>query len=242
VTLYLAIDTATDLGSVAVGEPGTARAEIMFSDRRHASVLVPAVEECLRIAGGTAQDLSGILIADGPGSFTGLRIGLATAKGILAVHDSLDLHTAPSLLAAGWIALQHGGGPVAVLYDAYRSEVFGAVYDVDGGAVREVSAPVCCSIDDLIELAEVKPRVAVGDGAVLYAERIREWTGAEPIGPPAGGPRASALLELLQVDGGVTRVLDPDSFVPTYGRQAAAQDRWEETHGRRLPDSPSGRS
>ncbi len=241
-SLHLAIDTATDLGSVAVGEPGSTRAEVTFTDRRHASALMPAVEECLRLSGATAQELSGILIANGPGSFTGLRIGLATAKGILAVQDSLDLFTAPSLLAAGWIAMRHGGGPVAAVYDAYRGEVFGAVYDWDEGAIREVLVPVCCSIDDLIARAEVQPRVAVGDGAALYAEQVREWTGAEPIGPPAGGPLASALLELIQVEGGMTRVPDPDSFVPTYGRQAAAQDRWEETHGRRLPDSPSHRS
>jgi len=242
VSLYLSIDTATDLGSVAVGEPGQSRAEVTFTDRRHASVLTPAVEECLRLAGATMQDLSGIAIADGPGSFTGLRIGLATVKGILEVSDSLEVHTAPSLLGAAWNAMQNAGGPVAVLYDAYRGEVFGAVYDREDAAIRELLAPACCSVSDFVERAAVTPRVAVGDGAALYADRVREWIGREPVGPPDGGPRASALLELMQVDGGLTRVLDPDAFVPTYGRQAAAQDRWEEAHGRQLPDSPSHRS
>jgi len=239
---YLAIDTATDLGSVAVGEPGRPLAEVTFTQRRHASVLMPAVEEVLRLAGVTMGDLSGIVVANGPGSFTGLRIGLATVKGILAVRDTLEVRTAPSLVAAAWNAMQLVTGPVAVLYDAYRGEIFGAIYDSQAGAIRELRAPVCCTVDEFVAGAAVRPVVAVGDGAVLYGECVSEWVGRAPIGPPLGGPRASALLELMQVEGGVTRVSDPETFEPDYGRQAAAQDRWEETHGRRLPDSSSRRS
>jgi tRNA threonylcarbamoyladenosine biosynthesis protein TsaB len=248
-TLYLAIDTATDLGSVAAGVPGEARAEVTFTDRRHASALMPAIEECLAEAGGSLATLTGVVIADGPGSFTGLRIGFATLKGILFASGPLEVHSAPSLRSAAWRALQRGDGPVAVLYDAYRGEVFAAVYDADraptnagGTSIREVVPPMCGPIDALVEAASMVPRVAVGDGAVLYADRLREWIGEEPVGPPEGGPRAGTLLELMEIDGGVRHVSDPDAIEPTYGRQAAAQDRWEEAHGRRLPDSPGDRS
>lgn len=241
-SLYLAIDTATDLGSVAVGEPGRTVAEVLFTERRHASVLTPAIQEVLRLAGATPEDLTGILFAEGPGSFTGLRIGLATAKGIMAARDALELYTAPSLLSAAWAGTKFVQGPVAALYDAYRGDVFGAVYEGRDGSIETLVAPVCCPLADLVQRSPVTPVVAVGDGAVLYADAVASWTGRAPIGPPAGSPRAGALLELMAMRGIVGLVEDPDAFEPTYGRYAAAQDRWEAAHGRQLPDSPGHRS
>jgi tRNA threonylcarbamoyladenosine biosynthesis protein TsaB len=237
VSLYLAIETATDLGSVAVGEPGRAASEVLFGERRHASDLTPAVEETLRLAGATYGDLAGIVVANGPGSFTGLRIGVATAKGILRVHDRLTLHVAPSLLVAAWVAHRFAAGPVTALYDALRGDVFGVVVEVSDRSVVERVAPTCCSVAELVERSPVAPVLAVGDGAALYADEVRQWTGRDPVGPPAGAPRASALLELLVVERGTVRVEDPEGFEPEYGRLATAQVRWEAQHGRPLPRS-----
>ncbi len=241
-TLYLGIETATDTGSVAVGERGRAASEVLFGERRHASDLTPAIEEALRLAGATFADLSGIVVANGPGSFTGLRIGVATAKGILRVRDGLTLHTAPSLLAAAWVAHRFASGPVAALYDALRGDVFGAVYDVGDGGVAELVEPGCCPVAELVRRSPVAPALAVGDGALLYAAEVQRWTGREAVGPPAGAPRASALLELLAVEGGTSPVDDPEAFEPEYGRLAAAQARWEEKHGRPLPRSDGSSS
>ncbi len=238
-SLYLAIDTATDLGSVAAGEPGSPVAEVRFGERRHAAALPPAVEETLRLAGAGYGDLAGIVVADGPGSFTGLRIGVATAKGILRVHDRLTLHTAPSLLAAAWVAHRFTAGPVAALYDALRGDVFGAVYQLDEAGVRELVAPVCCTVAELAARSPVAPALAVGDGAAAYPVEVRRWTGRDPVAPPEGAPRASALLELLAVEGGAAAVDDPEAFEPEYGRLATAQVRWEEKHGRPLPRTGS---
>jgi tRNA threonylcarbamoyladenosine biosynthesis protein TsaB len=237
VSLYLAIDTATDIGSVAVGEPGRTVSEVVFTDRRHAAALVPAVEEVLRLAGAGYGDLTGLAVADGPGSFTGLRIGFATAKGILRVHEGLVLRTAPSLLATAWVAQRYVAGPVAALYDALRGEVFGAVYAREGDAVRTLVAPVRSTPEALAERAPVRPVLAVGDGAVAHAAAMQAWTGREPLGPPAGAPKAGALIELLALEGAAVLVADPAAFEPAYGRQAAAQDKWEQRHGRPLPHS-----
>ncbi len=73
---------------------------------------------------------------------------------------------------------------------------------------------------------------------MAYPEAVRTWTGRDPVGPPAGVPRASALIEMLAVPGALTTVDDVDAFEPEYGRPAAAQVRWEREHGRPLP--PSG--
>lgn len=243
---YLAIETATDLGSVAVGAADAVLSEVAFGERRHAAALTPAIAEALRLAGLGYTELDGIVVANGPGSFTGLRIGVATVKGILAHHERLSVRTAPSLMAAAFGAHLFASGPVAALYDALRGEVFAAVYEFggagsgggSGGTVRAraVVAPTLTTVADLVARCPVPPALAVGDGAVAYGAAVRAWTGREPVGPPVGVPRAQGLLGLLAVDGATVAVGDPAAFEPDYGRLAEAQARWEREHGRPLPD------
>lgn len=245
---YLAVDTATDTGSVAVGEPGSMWSEVLIADRRHASALVPAIDQALMLAGVGYEQLAGIVVADGPGSFTGLRIGFATAKGILQQHAGLALYTVPSLLGTAWGAAPFAGGPVAALYDALRGEVFAAVYAFDGrvesgqpvaGASRlnVLVPPQLTTVPELAACCPVTPALAVGDGAARHPDEIERWIGRGPVAPPAGTPRASALLGLLALEGGVARIDDPVGYEPVYGRVAEAQARWERAHGRPLQDS-----
>jgi tRNA threonylcarbamoyladenosine biosynthesis protein TsaB len=232
-TAYLALDCATSIGSVAVGEPGRPAAEIVITGRRHAAELVPASQECLRIAGLGMGDLAGVLVADGPGSFTGLRIAFATAAGLLRDRVEQPLFTAPSLLGAAWVGSQMTGpGVIAALFDALRGQVFAAVYEIRDD-VRVLLPPSATTMTDLLA-SGLSPALAVGDGAALYSHDVREWTGREPVIPPAGAPRASALIDLMGL-GVLRRVHDLATWEPSYGRPAEAQVRWERTHGRALP-------
>jgi len=234
-TRYLAIETATSWGSVAVGEPGRSLAQTMLEPGLHAEGLLPGVENVLSQAGCTLQDIDGIVVGDGPGSFTGLRIGLATAKGLLGGCPGLSLHVAASLMAAAWNHRGAHDGPVAALYDALRGEVFAAVYRFDRDSVHAVVAPRLTTVSELRASVRPAPGVAVGDGALAFGEDVRQWTGRDPVGPPAGIPTAGALLELMAVEGATLEVDDVAGFEPVYGRAPAAQDRWERKHGRRLP-------
>jgi tRNA threonylcarbamoyladenosine biosynthesis protein TsaB len=237
VSLVLAFETATALGSVAVGDPGRVREQIALPDRNHAALLLPISLDALRRVGATVRDVTDVVVSDGPGSFTGLRIGLATAKGILAANAGAMLHTAPSLLGAAWAVRRVAAGPIAPMYDALRGEVFAALYDLVSDAVRVLLPPTCDTIEAIQAAARIRPAVAVGDGASANAAIIRRWTGRDPIGFPEGAPRAGALIELLGVPGAVRHIPDPDRFEPDYGRRAAAEDRWEAAHGRSLPRS-----
>ena len=236
-SLYLALDTATGLGSVAVGDADRVLAEVTVGERRHAAATLPAIEEVLRLAGARVTDLDGLIVGDGPGSFTGLRIGFATAKGLWQARQDLSLERAPSLLAAAWRARVFVEGPVAAVYDALRGEVFAAVYRFDDVRVDTLLTP---RLLPATELAGVQPApvVAVGEGAVRYPDIVAEWTGRAPGGPPAGAPGAGALLALRGVVGALVRLDDPAAAEPSYGRLAEAQARWEHAHGRVLPDSP----
>jgi tRNA threonylcarbamoyladenosine biosynthesis protein TsaB len=233
--MFLALETATPLGSVAIGGPAGLEGEVQLAGRRQASALTPAVQDLLRQTGLTWDHLSGIVLADGPGGFTGLRIGFATAQGFLRARRGLQLRTIPSLMGAAWVGAKFTDGPVAALYDALRGEVFAAVYQVELGGLRTIVSPVLTSVDAL-RRGPVRPAIAVGDGAMAYREAVSAWTGREPVGPPWGAPRAAALLDLLSVPGASTRVDAPFEAEPNYGRPAAAQSRWEEQHGRPLPN------
>jgi tRNA threonylcarbamoyladenosine biosynthesis protein TsaB len=201
---------------------------------------MPSIEEALRVSGKTITDLSGVLLADGPGSFTGLRIAFATVQGVASQRPDLAVMTAPSLLSAAFIASRFTSGPVAVLYDALRGEVFAAVYQFSQGRVTTLFPPTLTTVAALRE-SGIRPQLAVGDGVQPYAAELRDWTGRDPVPPPEGGPRAAGLIELLPVPGTLQPIENLSEFEPNYGRLAEAQVRWERQHGRPLPGTVGDR-
>jgi tRNA threonylcarbamoyladenosine biosynthesis protein TsaB len=236
-TLTLALDTATDWASVALGDAEGMVAQVVLGRKRHAAALLPAIEHVLGVAGRTIPDVGQIVLADGPGSFTGLRIGAATVQGIVRAHHRVAVAMAPSLLATAWVGARfHPGQPVAAWYDALRGEVFAGMWRWAADTVETLMTPARLTPAAVMAAAPVTPALVVGDGAARYAAEVLAWTGRPAVGPPAGAPRAAALL-VLQASG-ATQSIDPFAFVPDYGRPAEAQARWEAEHGRPLPDSP----
>jgi tRNA threonylcarbamoyladenosine biosynthesis protein TsaB len=235
----LGIDTATDRATVALGDAGAVWEHAALEGaRRQASGLLPLVDGVLRRAGVRIPDLSGVVVGDGPGSFTGLRIGWALARGL--VHErGIPLFAVPSLMAhARSAALVAGVGarPVAACFDALRGQIFGAVYRFEGGRAVTVLAPALLTVADLVRRSPEPPALATGDGAERYADEIARWTAAAPV-PLAGGapPAAWSLIAL----GAAGRALtDPATAEPVYGRPAEAQVKWEARHGRPLPHPP----
>src|SRR6185503_13488558 len=111
---WLAIDTATDIASVAISTGDRTVARSIRGARQHAAQILPLVQEVLELARLSVQDIKGIIVGDGPGSFTGLRIGWAAAKGLAHEHQ-LPLVAIPSLLGAAHAA---GVNVATACYDA----------------------------------------------------------------------------------------------------------------------------
>src|SRR3989449_4320152 len=126
--IWLALDTATEIASVAAGRPPVAQSGAhMQGARRHAAEIVRLVDFALSRLSIRPADLEGLVVGDGPGSFTGLRIGWAAAKG-LAQEAGLELVAVPSLMAAAaGAALKVGPEPIAACFDALRGQGDGAV-------------------------------------------------------------------------------------------------------------------
>jgi len=240
--VWLAIDSATEIASVAVGTPGEVRSVVAVKGaRRHAAQIVPLVDRALDAAGVVAADVGQIVVGDGPGSFTGLRIGWAAAKG-LAHERGLAVVAVPSLMAAAGAAAALVGSPVAACFDALRGQVYAALYQFHRDRVDTLMAPALLTLAEFARVAPVRPRLAVGDGAVAYADQVSAWTGADPVGLQALPPAAASLLSLVARAGAARELPNPLAAEPVYGRPAEAQAQWEARHGRPLPDPsrPSG--
>jgi tRNA threonylcarbamoyladenosine biosynthesis protein TsaB len=164
----LAVDTSTLIAGVAVLDGERVIGEARRKVTTHSEGLLALVDEVLRGAGLTVPSLDGFVCAAGPGSFTGLRIGLATVKG-LCFATGKPLALVPSLQA---LALRApGGAKVCATLDAYKCEVYGALYRREGNALFELWAERALAPAALAEelRAEV-PLVIVGDGALRWKE------------------------------------------------------------------------
>ena len=230
---WLAIDTATDVASVAVRVREQTFARSIRGARQHAAQIVLLVQEVLGLAQLSLTQIGGVIVGDGPGGFTGLRIGWAAAKGLIQERQ-LPLIAIPSLLGAAHAA---GVKNVAVCYDALRGQVFGAIYAFDGDEVKTLVAPDLFTIPTLAVRARTRPDLVVGDGAERYSETVVAWTGRAPVGIAALPPIAGSLLALFSFDGARRAIEDPRAVEPVYGRPAAAQVKWEARYGRPLPNS-----
>lgn len=234
---WLAIDTATELASVALGSAERVRAVRSLSGaRQQAAQIVTLVDQVLTLSAVRVRNLGAVIVADGPGSFTGLRIGWAAAKGL--AHDAgIPLRAVPSLMGAAHAAANGEVGPVAACFDALRGQVFGAVYAFPPGQVETLVPPGLFTVGELARVASVRPLVVVGDGAVHYADEVVTWTGRPPLSLEALPPVASSLLALAGCDGAARSLDDAATAEPEYGRPAEAQAKWEAHHGRPLPHS-----
>lgn len=233
--MWLAIDTSGDRASVALGDAAGPRAErSLVGARQHAAGLLPLIDLLLAEVRVSLPELEGVLLADGPGSFTGLRVGASVAKAVAAAHG-LEVRTAPALLITAAGALPPHRGPLISVADALRGDLYVAVYDRSETGLTAVQAPTVVSAGQAAGLA---PRGAavVGFAPEPILAALAHEVGGPRLIPPAAA--AAALLELLDMPDALTRVQDIGRWEPVYGRPAEAQRKWEEAHGRALPDSP----
>jgi tRNA threonylcarbamoyladenosine biosynthesis protein TsaB len=234
--MLLAIDTATDLASVALGRPGEKEPlqEHLLGARRQAAALIGMVEGLLRRGGASLDDVRGIVLSDGPGSFTGLRVGAAMAKALVHARG-LPLWVAPSLMVRAAGVAQHDSLVLAIS-SALRGEVYAAAYRFLGGRIHAELEPSVRTPEQLLALP-LQPDILVGEAPREILSRLEEWAGRRVVGPPVGSPHAARLLALVGRPGGARQVESVAEWEPVYGRPAEAQARWERVHGRPLPDS-----
>jgi tRNA threonylcarbamoyladenosine biosynthesis protein TsaB len=220
----LAFDTSTPCARVAVLSPeGDCRATAEKTAARHSSNLLRLCDEVLRATGLTVSDLAAIACGAGPGSFTGLRVGLAVAKG-LALADRIPLVLVSSLdaLAAD---LAGSGEERLVLpcIDAGKGQVYGRLYRATGEAPTPISSDEIALLpEDLCRLVQAQAAGAAvvtgGNGADRYLDVFRAILGPEAVRVQIAGPSALAVGRLALARLARGEHDDLETSVPRYGR------------------------
>jgi tRNA threonylcarbamoyladenosine biosynthesis protein TsaB len=233
--IALGLETATDRLSVALGRPGAPVIERNLEGaRRHAAALLPMVAEVLREGGIPLEAIEALAIADGPGSFTGLRVGAAAVKALARVLPDLGVWTASSLLVRAVAVSAPHGARVLVVTSALRGELYAACYRID--LPRQIETLLAPGLATPESLHGATADLLVADAPDKLVERLAARLEVPLVRESAALPSAAALLTLVGVSGGAERIGALDNWEPTYGRPAEAQVKWEATHGQTLPD------
>jgi tRNA threonylcarbamoyladenosine biosynthesis protein TsaB len=223
----LGIETATKTGGVAIISEGGILAEYTLNiEITHSERLMATVDRVLRDTGITLADIDGFAVSIGPGSFTGLRIGVATVKG-LAFTTGKPVAAVPTLEALAW-NLPQAGHPVCPLLDAKKHEVYAALYRYQNSSLEEVLPAAVLPIATLAE-SITGQTVFTGEGAAVFREELLALLGDQASFAPLSAlvPSAASVAEiglLRLLHGGGT---NPDDLAPLYIRRPEAEIAWE---------------
>lgn len=260
--LLLAMDTAGREGSAALatridGDP--ARLEVLArislrSEEEHASLLIPRIQALMNEVAADREELSGIVVGAGPGSFTGVRVAAATAKGFARALD-LPLWAFSSLAAAAvedgstrgavgqghpaWTEDRPGARltsdfdtlrPRCVLFDARGDRVYAAAYRLAEGRLETLLEPHASTIAEMLDGGFPPGALLMGEGAVRHRDIIED--AGHPVLPaPFGQPTASGLIRLLSLHPDTPPLDDPGRWEPEYLRASGAERMWKTRKG-----------
>ncbi len=164
--LFINIETSTDICSVSLSRGAEVIDSRQNNSRNHASTLGVFIKELLDCNGLTVKDLAGIAVSKGPGSYTGLRIGTSTAKG-MAYQAGIKLLAIDTLQAMALQATKQIDDPTTIIcatIDAGRNEVYSELFDMQNRPVRECIAEIITA-ESYAETLATRPMVFVGNGA-----------------------------------------------------------------------------
>ena len=233
----LAIDSSGLTATVGIVEDTQTIAEYTVNYKKtHSQTLLPMIDEMTRMVDLDLSDLDAIAVAGGPGSFTGLRIGSATAKGL---GLALDKPIVPVPTVDG-LAYQLFGTSMIIcpMMDARRKQVYTGFYRFEGSEMKVLKEQCAQSVEDTLDQLKAynEPVIFLGDGVPVYHDEILEKMGKSAVFAPAHAnrQRAAAVGALAQVYFAQGIYESADEFVPEYLRKSQAErEREERLHGQK---------
>jgi len=235
----LGIDTCERRGSVAVRGDGR-----LISELRHESVedysswLLPAVEKCLAEAGTALRSLDLVAVATGPGSFTGLRVGLTTVKAWAELYGKSVVGVSRLEVLARFAGSEPGF--VAASFDAQRGQAFGGLYKVNAtGGWELMEQEMVIAPEGFVRwvrdrVGEAKVRWATPDGEILEGlAHWKEWAERGDVLVRCGGGLAAGIAELGEQRARVGETTDSLHLDANYVRRSDAEIFWKDpaSHG-----------
>jgi tRNA threonylcarbamoyladenosine biosynthesis protein TsaB len=212
----LAVETSTLSGGAALLDGERVVGEYTLDVRvTHSERLMAAIAQLLSDAGWTARDLDGIAVTVGPGSFTGLRVGLSTVKG-LALALAIPVAAVPTLDAMAAM-LPYAALPVCPVLDARKREVYASLYRWDGLGMRRQWDYLAVAPDELARRLR-EPVIVVGDGAEAIDSAF-----ARRVEPPRRGPAPAVVGALGRARLARGETVTVADLVPIYLRPSEAE-------------------
>lgn len=224
----LAMDTSNQTLAVAVMEDAHILGQVQtMANKTHSKTLMPAVEELMKNIGFKPTDLDRIIVAQGPGSYTGIRIGVTTAK-VLADSLKIELAGVSSLqvIAANCINKKQ---LIVPLFDARRKNVYAGVYQWQAEQLVNVAADRHLAISELVDLLKGKECLFVGEDVHKFQTEIRAALPFAQINQNLlwDYPNGVTLAQLGQKMPAVKNIA---AFLPRYLKRVEAEEKWLQTH------------
>ena len=229
--IILGIESATSqVGCAIGGHEGVLASTHSSRGRRHAENLTPQIDFVREQARISLSEISVIAVDVGPGLYTGLRVGVATAISMafgLSIPmigiSSLDLLAYP---------VRHCSKLIVPAIDARRGEIFHANYRQVPGGVQRISEPTVSTPDDLATdlLAHGNEALLVGDGAVRYSETFANLRGVEAAEPSIAYPSAASIVQLSHAKALREEFVSPSELEPMYLRKPDAIEIEHQKH------------
>ena len=221
----LAIDTSTSYESIAVSRDGHILADVTIDGKRtHSERLLPTIEDILGQTGMKLEELTGVAVSIGPGSFTGLRIGLSTAKG-LCFGLKVPLYVSSTLKS---LANNVSGynSKICSLLDAGRGDVYYAVYSPD---LTEIQEPSLGRIEQVVELIDDKTLFVSPILPKLVDELTALYESPNLAQAVVCYPKAISLIDMIKNKKGcdVYAADDIARIEPLYIRKSAAEENYK---------------
>ena len=248
----LAIEASGLVASVAVTEDDMLKAEFTVNNKlTHSQTLLPMLKEMLHISGESLDDIDAIAVSAGPGSFTGLRIGAATAKG-LALAKDIPIIKISSLEALMYELSSDSYDVICPIMDARRGQVYHAAFRDGIRLLPDAAGPIDELIDKLTAMDE-RDYIFLGDGVPVYKDLITErlrgsyvfataennlqraasaaqlgmWIYSRWLIENGLSPEEVRSTDISEINCFNDKVMDPDDFVPAYIRKPQAEREME---------------
>lgn len=226
----LALETSTIAGSIAIADAGELIGELRINVKvAHAERLMNSVNWLLNASRLSVKDIDAFAVSIGPGSFTGLRIGLSTAKGF-SYATNKPLVSVPTLDAFAR-TLPFCSSLICPMLDARKNEVYTGLYKWEGGMCKKIISETAVNPADFLkDMENIKETIVfMGDGTKIYKKLITDILKNKAIFAPASkmSPSASSVAEIAleKLKQGLTA--DPVSLTPFYIRKSEAEVHWK---------------
>ena len=223
--VVLAFDSSAPSASAAVVADGKLICEMYLNvGLTHSATLMPLIKSCLEMSNYTIDNIDAIAVTNGPGSFTGVRIGVATAKG-LAQPKGIDCVAVSTLEAIAYPLLGNDCIAASVM-DARCCQVYGAFFDCSGSELIRLSEDDAFSFDELIEKCKAfdKKVVLIGDGAqVAYDYMTKKGFEINVANPSVVHQRAAGVAFIAEKAANKNNTVSATELVPSYLRLAQAE-------------------